>query len=179
VWAPAIVEGLDVVEQGKRADRSASERPSQGVRDDLGVGRLRDRPPEDGAAVEVEDDGEVEPALPGRDAGDVADNVCARCGGRINVPEEGGRGTRRMSLAKRSTEPAGSWPEGKRHSPPVTGVGARVTVSVDGGQLLDEPRFRAFAHARLPRGSATYESRCERRPWRDTVRKWSIGFVWC
>jgi hypothetical protein len=70
--------------------------PSAEVGDELGAHVIGERPPHDAAAGEVDDGGEVGPALPGGDVGDVATPAGVELGARAEVPVR--RGLRPSSL---------------------------------------------------------------------------------
>ena len=63
---------------------------------DIAVEALGELPAEDAAREEVEDDGQIEPSLGGRNIGNVADDLLTRSGGRTGLGEQIGRGMRGM-----------------------------------------------------------------------------------
>ena len=164
VWAAAI--GVD---EGVGRDDAGVQGAAQGTGDDLGVEGVGELPAEDGAAVEIEDDGQVEPAFVGGDVGDVADEVGARRGGRLGLGEQVGRrmggviGARCFwseglsgpcAQAARAHEAgdaifrAGKAAALEFASHPGASVAAGVTVGVDGVHVRGELRVGLFAAAR-------------------------------
>ena len=79
------------MEEGVGSDQAGVEGAAQSAGDDLGVERIGELPAEDGAAEEVDDDGEVEPSFAGGDVGDVADEVGAGSLWRSGLSEQIGR----------------------------------------------------------------------------------------
>ena len=65
------------MEDGTIGDVAGFQSVAQSIGDDLGVEGVGDLPAENGAGKEINDDGQVEPSLAGRNVGDVAGEVCS------------------------------------------------------------------------------------------------------
>lgn len=70
------------MEYGVVLDQSGVKSPPQGGGNQGSMERVGELPSEDAAAEEIHDHGQIEPALPGGDVGDVADQVGAGSLGR-------------------------------------------------------------------------------------------------
>jgi hypothetical protein len=79
-----------------------------GLLDKLGLIMIVSRPADHGFGVAVDDRGQVKPALPGRNIGDVADHLLAGCGGGEIAAHEVGDGVL-LAVALGEAEPPRPW----------------------------------------------------------------------
>src|SRR5579859_7139579 len=127
----------------------------------LGVQHGTQRPTDDAARVDVEDDGQVEPALPGADVGDVGDVLLVRPGRReVSVHQIGGRSGLGVALGGLAiAAPMGTLDAQMAHEPedPLARAAHAVVVTQlveDAWSAVGEARARVdgddeFAQARV------------------------------